>query len=108
MTSFRSESRCWLSALLIFITFSVQGQHHEIDSLEKILSSKTDTARVPILLRLSELYQNVDIGKSLTLAEQARDLANQTSYSKGEFEALFRINVIHYRKGDKELPIAGP
>ncbi len=71
------------------------AQQSEIDSLEQLLQRKslTDTAKIKVLLRLSEFYGQVDIKESLSYSKKALNMAYTTESRQNLFHSLIRLGV---------------
>ncbi len=71
------------------------AQQSEIDSLEQLLQRKslTDTAKIKVLLRLSEFYGQVDIKESLSYSKKALNMAYTTESRQNLFHSLIRVGV---------------
>ncbi|GMN06275.1 hypothetical protein MTsPCn5_16640 [Croceitalea sp. MTPC5] len=71
------------------------AQQSEIDSLEQLLQRKslTDTAKIKVLLRLSEFYGQVDIKESLSYSKKALKMVDATESRQNLFHSLIRVGV---------------
>ncbi len=81
--------------------FLIVAQNPQLDRLQASLkTSAEDTAKVNILLALSEqLYMNSPI-EAMQFSSEARSLANQLGYKSGQAYALKYIGLINYFQGD--------
>ncbi len=86
--------------LLLTCTFPryIFSQQHDIDSLEQLLKSASDTNEVKILNRITNIYINVpplNYEKALPFAEQARILSEKLAYEKGLVVASINLGTIY-------------
>ncbi|MFZ2906513.1 MAG: hypothetical protein WAZ98_09955 [Cyclobacteriaceae bacterium] len=75
--------RALLLLFLLFVSLRGVGQstsQQVIDSLKQRLESAQDTTRVDILIRLARLNYNIDMKESLSLGEEALELATSLNY----------------------------
>lgn len=81
---------CFLFGFLVCM-----AQQSEIDSLEQLLQRKslTDTAKIKVLLRLSEFYGQVDIKESLSYSKKALKMVDATESRQNLFHSLIRVGV---------------
>ncbi len=97
-------------AMYIFLFFclqaiTAQAQKRYADSLEKVLlqSSPTytiaDTNRVNLLNDLAFALRNVEVTQAASYARQARELAEQIGYAKGQARAIGYQGMAAYRQG---------
>lgn len=86
---------------LLFITFSLQAQDAEADSLKQVLNHQVqDTNRVNTLLRLAWIIRNDDPVAATSYSNQAVALASKLNYQKGKAAGLSTLGVIQYRQGN--------
>src|SRR5690349_5515866 len=79
-----------LLLLLVFIAgYTVYGQP----------SPGKDTVAVNTLLSESKALISTDSAKAISLATQAKDLAKEIEFPKGEAFALKNIGMVYYLKG---------
>ena len=76
-----------------------------IDSLQQELSKAKDSVRVNILTNLATLYYNVDMKQSLSLGEDALELAKSLSYERGVQDAYSVLRRVHRRLGNYSVSI---
>jgi serine phosphatase RsbU (regulator of sigma subunit) len=79
-------------SFLFVLTCSLHAADQtKVDSLEKIIQSKVDTAKISPLLLLSEEYQKIgNPEKSLQRAKQAQEIAEKAHYKNGIARAYNR------------------
>jgi tetratricopeptide (TPR) repeat protein len=86
-------TRILFTSLFLFVltdSLYADGQT-KIDSLEKIIQSKVDTAKISGLLLLSEEYQKIgNPEKSMQRAKQAQEIAEKAHYKNGAARAYNR------------------
>lgn len=85
---------------LIFFNLAIFGQMATVDSLKKILSSKSDTSRIPVLLDLSKAYLQYSRVKALDAAMEAKILAIQYGNEPWEAQSLKEIGTVQKRNGN--------
>ncbi|MGZ4033811.1 MAG: tetratricopeptide repeat protein [Bacteroidia bacterium] len=84
-----------LFSLLIVSVFSV-GQN-TADSLKNLLSSsKEDTAKVNVLIKLSDEFRTSNINQSLEYANQALRLSEQLNFTAGLISSNNSIGIANY------------
>lgn len=91
--------------LLLFVLFLFcfcgKAQQQSIDSLQQLLNNaKDDTTKIHQLAQLARAYRDSDPDKSLALAQQGVDLANNIIYDKGEAECYYEIANVFAIRGD--------
>ena len=94
--------------LLLLISYQSIGQDESlktIDSLQQILSSAKDSARIDILTELANLYYNVDMKQALSLGEEALERANSLNYQKGIQDSYSILRRVHRRLGNYSVSI---
>jgi len=95
---------CFLSAILIHISFPLQGQQNKIDSLKIVLRKVIeDTSRANTLNTLSRQYSNIgDYELALNYAQQAVQLSKKLLYEKGIGTAYINIGTVYWNKSSFE------
>jgi two-component system NtrC family sensor kinase len=92
--------------LILIILFSLfiqvaYAQHNEIDSFRNIISDqRKDTTEVNAMNTLSLVYLFLNPDSSIIMAKEARDLARELNYSKGEGFALNLLGEASHTTGD--------
>jgi len=72
-----------------------------VDSLEKsLLTAKEDTNKVKTLALLANNLSRVDPVKAIKYASESLSLSGKLGYKKGEANALTRLGIINYYKGE--------
>jgi signal transduction histidine kinase len=94
-----------LFLLSFFQGFGQDETVRSIDRLQQQLLTAKDSARVDVLNQLAESYYNKDIKESLSLGEQALELANKLAYYKGIQHAHSILRRIHRRLGNYTVSI---
>lgn len=93
-----------LLALFIvhYSLFIVQAQNPEIDSLENLLQKhqEKDTIRVNLLNEIAYKLYSININRTLKYAEEAGELADKLSFTKGKAESLKNIGIIYKSQGN--------
>ncbi len=88
---------------LFFSSLVYANAQNRIDSLEKILHSvQKPLARVDALNDLTAYYLDRNIDKSLQYAQEARQIAEEQSYAKGEAVARTNIGNLYAQAGNYE------
>lgn len=82
-----------------------QKSTQAIDSLELLLETKQDTARVNTLNKLAGLYYNLDIKQSLNYGQLALEQAKALSYDRGIQRAHSILRRVHRRLGNYTIAI---
>jgi serine phosphatase RsbU (regulator of sigma subunit) len=88
-----TSTRIFFFFFLLFVlsNSSFAIDQTKTDSLERIIQSKVDTAKISGLLLLSEEYQKIgDPGKSMERAKQAQLIAEKAHYNNGIARAYNR------------------
>jgi two-component system, sensor histidine kinase and response regulator len=101
--------RVIFAIFLILAGPSVCAQKTVADSLEHLISSvPSDTTKVWLLNKLVSELREKDNNKAMTLAREAKDLAELLNYKPGLAKALENYGWLLYRKGDysKSLEIS--
>jgi len=93
---------CFLSAILIHISFPLQGQQNKIDSLIIVLkTAKDDTSKVNSINMLSKLYSNIGSYESaMQYAQQAFKLSDELYFKKGITAAYNNLGVVYWNQGN--------
>jgi tetratricopeptide (TPR) repeat protein len=95
---------CWngiLSVIIFIVPAFSFAQTPKADSLNKLLSQSSDTAKVRLLggiaidLAIHKIYES-----ALIKANEALDLASKQNYSSGIIFANNSIGIVYYLKGD--------
>jgi len=78
------------------------SQQRKLDSLEKILTSKQDTARITILLELCWEYRNTELDKAFKFGDEAiRLLESEKVKSKKQISQAYNyMGVVYRNMGD--------
>lgn len=85
---------------LLFLSFTSFAQQSEIDSLEQLLPSAKDTARVKILVDLTLDYEYIDAEKAFQYGEECLLLAKKTGFKKGEANISMNLGLLYADKSD--------
>jgi Signal transduction histidine kinase len=94
-------ARRFLTILLLLLGCGLTFAQNTIDSLEAQLKKKLpDHVRVNTLLKLSSLYEYVDIAKSRELTEDAIRVSEKTSFTQGLADAHRSLGSIYRISGD--------
>lgn len=94
--------------VLLFLSYQSFGQDEtvrSIDRLQQQLLNAKDSARANILNKLAELYYNKDIKESLSLGEEALEIATRLRYERGIQRAHGVLRRIHRRLGNYTVSI---
>jgi adenylate cyclase len=91
-----------LFSLSIFLCSTICfSQNPEIDSLKKALSvEKKDSAKVNILLNLSQDFFSSGPGEAINYAVEAKNLASKINYLDGLARAYKYIGIAYYMQGN--------
>jgi signal transduction histidine kinase len=82
--------------------FEVQSQQNNIDSLKKILEiSKTDTAKVKLMIKLSSNYFEINIDSAIYYAELSLQWAGLSKNKELEIESQLNFA---YILGERDIP----
>ncbi|MFP4469487.1 MAG: tetratricopeptide repeat protein [Bacteroidales bacterium] len=93
--------KLFLWVCLLLLGFSAVGQFRkQIDSLESILPGADNDEKGVILGRLSELYQAVDIQKSIAYDLQNLEIQRQLNLQSKQSDLLNDLGISHYMIGD--------
>ncbi|MEM7374328.1 MAG: PAS domain S-box protein [Bacteroidota bacterium] len=89
--------------LLLYLhpLYSQQATHH----LEDLLQTESDTTKVALLLKLSRRYYNLDLEKSTSFAEQARDYSREIGYQHGELRGIIRMAIAQIQIGEFKMAL---
>lgn len=101
------KQRLFYTALVLVVmsAFDLRGQQAKVDSLKPILAQASDTARMRLLLQISNAYLSFSAKKALEPASEARLLAIQYSDVKRESQALLAIGQANSRMGNVAVAI---
>ncbi len=92
--------RLLISILLLLTLSLLYGQQEAITQLEmQLLQQKNDTIKVHTLVRLSNLYEQVDLDKAAQRAKEAEDLAVKLGVSVSLFKAHYTYANVLYQQG---------
>jgi len=85
-----------------FVSFELNAQTSEIDSLENLLRQYTikDTIRVNLLNKTAYKIYLKNFDKTLEYAEEAYQLANKLNFTKGKAESFRYIGIHYYMKAN--------
>ncbi len=91
-----------LLLILNYISFNVFSQTTQIDSLENLLQHhpQEDTIRINILNETAYKIYSINIDKTLEYAEEAGNIADKLSFTKGKAKSLKLIGVYYYIKAN--------
>ncbi len=92
-----------LFAILLFCLASVlsaRAQTSSIDSLENILKTSTDTARVNLLNKLSDIYSRDSQKKGLPYAQEALELSQKLNFQIGIAKSYRALAVASFFNND--------
>lgn len=87
-----------LPILLLFLSVQVFGQTSQIDSLEALLTSTEDSAKVNILSDLGFQLRNIDPKKSLEYELRALELAKYFNPQNPQIAVILNYIGVAYRK----------
>lgn len=105
------RARCMFLIFLLLQGWTVQGQKHDIESLEKALLNAVpaytlaDTFHVDLLNELAFALRNTDVARAAATAKQARELAEQIGDAKGMARAAGYQGLMAYRQGRYDFAI---
>jgi signal transduction histidine kinase len=94
--------------LLLYLCFSSYAQTESaktISTLRQQLAASTDSSRVDILDQLADLYYNIDIKQSLSMGEEALELATKLNYVRGIQRSHNILRRVHRRLGNFSVSI---
>lgn len=74
-----------------FITYGLFAQEHKIDSLTTLMEISHDSAKVEVLLALSEEYHYLDTEKARMFGVQALDMARLSGHQIREIKSLYQL-----------------
>lgn len=69
---------------------------NDLDSLKSLLDNKSGTAKVDMLLEISQALWSSSLEESMSYAQRGLDLAEELNYLEGKADALNRIGNVHY------------
>jgi len=80
--------------------FNIKAQTAKIDSFENLLQTHTqqDTARINLLNKTANAFQDINPDKSLKYLTEARKIADKLNYKKGKAETFYQISTYYYTK----------
>jgi len=91
----------FLCTFLVLLFFKGVAQNNFIDSLKHQLDiSPADTNKVKSLINLAWTYTFINPDSAISFAKEARDLARELNYSKGEGVALNALGEASHTAGD--------
>ena len=98
--------RLFLTAAIFFFPAVSGGQQllpsaPDADSLINLLSHKSGTDKVDLLVEISRAKWNISMEESLNYANEAYRLAEDLNYQEGKADALNRIGNVHYLLRDQ-------
>jgi signal transduction histidine kinase len=85
---------------LFFLPLLSLGQTNKIDSLQAALATAKDTIKVNLLLDISKSYISSDPTQAIMYANQAKNLASDLKFQRGEAYALKNIGLAYYVQGN--------
>ncbi|HEU5289114.1 MAG TPA: tetratricopeptide repeat protein [Cyclobacteriaceae bacterium] len=99
-----------LALALLILCFSIPGIGQQeigqtIDSLRQRLAVSQGPERVDILYQLADLYYNKDMKQSLSLGEEALELATNLKYDRGIQRSHSILRRVHRRLGNYSVSI---
>lgn len=86
--------------ITMFFSLGVNAQQAMADSIKQILGFSNDTARVELLLKLSDAYMKFSPRKALDPAVEAKILAVQLGNEKLEAQSLMTLGRVNYKIGN--------
>jgi len=90
-----------LCLILMATSLSIIGQDAARDSLLKLVSaSKTDTAKVRLYLKISELYERVDLKETMQYAKKADAISRSIKYGAGVKNSAKSIGLVYFTQGN--------
>jgi len=99
-----------ISFFIILSLFAVGQnikQQNSIDSLIKILSlTKSDTARITILLSISNTYREFETNNALEYCDKAMSLSKKINNNQKYYNSCLTKALIKYRLGDNKIAIS--
>ena len=90
-----STSLIWLSIACLFLSSPSLAQTKELDSIEALLKTSTDTARVDLLRNKAYLIRSTDMEKALALFKESVDKSEQLGYARGQIYGLYNLAITH-------------
>jgi signal transduction histidine kinase len=98
--------RLFLSTFFLCVSILCFGQTQSaIDSLEQLLPTAKEVARVNILNHLAELSYNLDMKRSLNYGQTSLELAKELGYERGIQRAHSILRRVHRRLGNYTIAI---
>lgn len=94
---------CFL--LTTFLTLSGQKNKSTIDSLEKLLTTQTDSFLVQTLNELTWQYRLVDKNKAISYGNRAIETGKQIKFDKGIAQAYNDLGIIYFDKENYDTAI---
>lgn len=85
---------------ILLLNQTMHAQDHRLDSLMRLLDTTSDTTKVNVLLELNKHYVGVDKTKSISYAQQAKQMAHAYEFEKGKAYALKGIGLAYYVDGE--------
>jgi serine phosphatase RsbU (regulator of sigma subunit) len=100
---FKPIKKIFFISICFFLTNSIYSQNlTEIDSLVTLLKTTSDTTKINILNALSEKYLTINIDKSLSYANQAREIAQNMSNELYLGKSFLNIARAYHSKSENE------
>jgi len=101
------KEKCYL-LLFSLLVFSIDiSAQNTVDSLKTVLStSKEDTNKVNVLVKLSEKFRTTNTGQSLEYANQAAQLAEKLNFNRGLVSSHNCIGIAYYFMGNYPLALS--
>lgn len=92
---------------LVLMAFGLGQEKNTIDSLESLLKKETsDSAKVGLLLSISENLRFVNFGEALEKAIQGKNLSEKTGYKNGIANSALHAGLANYFQGNFEKALA--
>lgn len=93
--------RIFITIILILNGLSPVAQKSAIDSLSSMLNAAKDSAKVNVLIALSNEYAYNDPEKAKQYANEATALSKEIGFTKGEIRSLYQLGSIVSMQGDR-------
>lgn len=84
--------------IILIVAFNAAAQKNKplIDSLEKILPLRKDTARADVLSELAWQYRSIDRQKAVGYGQKAIELSRRIKYQKGLAQAYNDMGILYF------------
>lgn len=92
------QSILCISAMFCCIQFCV-GQSKEIDSLQTLIETTSDTTQIKLMIKQGYLLRSYDREKAIKVLEEGIEKSKRIGFVKGEINGLFNIGLINGMTG---------